>query len=372
MSRVLLEDVVKVYDRKILAVDHVSFEINDGEFFVLVGPSGCGKSTVMRLIAGLEDATSGKICIGDRIVNEVQPKDRDVAMVFQNYALYPHMTAFDNMAFSLKLRKVPKGEIKTRVQEAARILSIEHLLDRKPRALSGGERQRVAVGRTIVRQPKVFLFDEPLSNLDAKLRVQMRAEIARIHKRLQTTMLYVTHDQVEAMTLGQRIGVMLKGKIQQIADAMTLYQKPVSKFVASFIGSPPMNFLAGNLSVVSVEPLCPLCFNSPGFVIPLAPETSQRVGAHLRARPGREVIAGIRPEDIGILEPGSTGPAFKAQVDVVEPMGSETLVYLRAGSNNLVAKLVTPHYPKHGDTAEFTVNNRKLYLFDVETEQTLA
>jgi len=360
MSRVYLEDVVKVYDKKILALDNVTFEIRDGEFFVLVGPSG--KSTAMRIIAGLEDPTSGRVYIGDRVVNDVQPSNRDVAMVFQNYALYPHMTAFDNMAFGLKLRKVPGTEIKARVDEAARILSIESLLDRKPKALSGGERQRVAVGRAIVRKPRVFLFDEPLSNLDAKLRVQMRAEIARIHQRLQTTMLYVTHDQVEAMTLGERIGVMYRGKLQQIADAMTLYRQPVNQFVAGFIGSPPMNFLNGSLRAGE-----PLVFADDSVALPLSPEMSQRLGS----RAGQPVVAGIRPEDISLPESGSPLPRIKAQVDVAEPMGSETLVYLRIGSTNLTAKLVTPAYPRPGQAAEFCVNTGKLYLFDAQTEQTL-
>ncbi len=359
MSRVSLENVVKVYDKNILAVDNVTFEIRDGEFFVLVGPSGCGKSTAMRLIAGLEDPTSGKVFIGDRVVNNVQPRDRDVAMVFQNYALYPHMTAFDNMAFGLKLRKVSKAEIKTRVESAARILSIEHMLERKPKALSGGERQRVAVGRAIVRQPKVFLFDEPLSNLDAKLRVQMRAEIARIHQRLKTTMLYVTHDQVEAMTLGERIGVMFKGKLLQIADAMTLYHRPVNKFVAGFIGSPPMNFLKGTLS-----PGEPVSFADDNLALPLPVETNRRLGN----RAGQPVIAGIRPEDISLPAPGSALPRVRAQVDVAEPMGSETLVYLRVGAASLTAKLVGPTYPRHGETTEFAVNTSKLYLFDAKTE----
>ena len=359
MARVLLENVVKVYDKNILAVNNVTFEIRDGEFFVLVGPSGCGKSTAMRLIAGLEDPTSGEVFIGDRVVNDVPPKDRDVAMVFQNYALYPHMTAFDNLAFGLKLRKVSKAEIKTRVEEAARILSIEHLLERRPKALSGGERQRVAVGRAIVRQPKVFLFDEPLSNLDAKLRVQMRAEIARIHQHLKTTMLYVTHDQVEAMTLGERIGVMFKGKLLQIADAMTLYHRPVNRFVAGFIGSPPMNFLKGTL-----RPGEPVGFSDDNLALPLPAETGRRLGNCA----GQPVIAGIRPEDISLPEPGSALPRVRAQVDVAEPMGSETLVYLRVGAASLTAKLVGPTYPKPGETTEFAVNTGRLYLFDAKTE----
>ncbi len=237
MSRIYLENISKVFDHKVTAVDNLTLEIPDGEFFVLVGPSGCGKSTVMRMIAGLEDPTSGKIYIGDRVVNEVQAKDRNVAMVFQNYALYPHMNAFDNMAFGLKLRKVRKTEIKERVGQAAKILNINHLLQRKPKELSGGERQRVAVGRAIVRNPLVFLFDEPLSNIDAKLRVQMRAELSQLHQRLKTTTFYVTHDQVEAMTLGERIGVMKSGKLLQLDKAIKLYNEPANKFVAGFIGS---------------------------------------------------------------------------------------------------------------------------------------
>jgi multiple sugar transport system ATP-binding protein len=269
------------------------------------------------------------------------------------------MTAFDNMAFGLKLRKVAKSEIKTRVEEAARILSIEHLLARKPKALSGGERQRVAVGRAIVRQPKVFLFDEPLSNLDAKLRVQMRAEIARIHQRLKTTMLYVTHDQVEAMTLGERIGVMFRGRLLQIADAMTLYRQPVSRFVAGFIGSPPMNFLNGTL-----HPGEPVVFADDNVALPLSPDLRRRIGD----RAGQPVIAGIRPEDISLPESGSNLPRIRAQVDVAEPMGSETLVYLRIGAVSLTAKLVGPVYPRPGETVDFAVNTDRLYLFDAKTE----
>ncbi|MEO0026409.1 MAG: ATP-binding cassette domain-containing protein, partial [candidate division WOR-3 bacterium] len=263
MSRVLLKGVTKTFRRGMVAVDGVDLEINDREFFVILGPSGCGKTTLLRIIAGLEDPDSGEIYIGERRVNDLEPKERDIAMVFQNYALYPHMTVYENMAFALQLRKLPKDEIRRRVEEAAAILGIEELLSRKPAELSGGQRQRVAVGRAIVRQPQVFLFDEPLSNLDAKLRVGMRAELARLHQRLQTTIIYVTHDQVEAMTLGQRIGVMNAGRMVQVADPLTLYNRPVNRFVAGFIGSPPMNLVTG------VIQSSPLRFVSPGFTIEL-------------------------------------------------------------------------------------------------------
>jgi multiple sugar transport system ATP-binding protein len=354
VARIKLEQVVKSYDRKVQAVNGVSFEILDGEFFVLVGPSGCGKSTVLRLVAGLEDADAGDIFIGERRVNEVAPKDRDVAMVFQNYALYPHMSAFDNMAFGLKLRKFSKPQIDERVVEAARVLSIEHLLERKPKQLSGGERQRVAVGRAIVRNPKVFLFDEPLSNLDAKLRVQMRVEIAQLHKRLKTTMFYVTHDQVEAMTLGQRIGVMCQGRLLQIADAMTIYNRPANKFVAGFIGSPPMNLLDGELIGEARS-----SFRTEGLELPL-PER--------RGNAGLRVWLGLRPEDIAMPEPGRDWPRISGRVEVVEPMGSETIAYVRVGGGRLVAKLGAARYPAAGETQEFMVNAGKAHLFDFATE----
>jgi len=360
MSRVLFKNLTKLYDKQVVGVDHVSFEVTDKEFFVLVGPSGCGKSTTLRLVAGLEEPTSGEIWIGDRLVNDVEPKDRDIAMVFQNYALYPHMTVYENMAFALKLRKVPKQEIRQRVEEAARVLGIGELLQRKPAALSGGQRQRVAVGRAIVRHPKVFLFDEPLSNLDAKLRVGMRAELARIHRQLETTVFYVTHDQVEAMTLGQRIGVMKDGKLLQVADPLTLYDKPVNRFVAGFIGSPPMNFLSGRL-----EPN-PLRFVHSRFALTL-PQTIAR-----KAEPaqGKPVVLGVRPEAL-LFEQGQ-GPAVKAGVEVAELMGNENVLYLKVGEETLIARVPPRFAPKPGDIVDLWLDPDRVHLFDAATEVTLT
>uniref|UniRef100_A0A7C6EAH0 sn-glycerol-3-phosphate ABC transporter ATP-binding protein UgpC n=1 Tax=candidate division WOR-3 bacterium TaxID=2052148 RepID=A0A7C6EAH0_UNCW3 len=362
MSRVLLDQVTKLYDKNVVGVDNVTFEVMDKEFFVLVGPSGCGKSTTLRLIAGLEEPTEGKIFIGDRLVNGVPPKDRDIAMVFQNYALYPHMTAFDNMAFGLKMRKFPKAEIEKRVREAAKILNITHLLDRKPKALSGGERQRVALGRAIVRSPKVFLFDEPLSNLDAKLRVQMRAELAQLQKRLNTTVCYVTHDQVEAMTLGERIGVMKDGKILQIADAMTLYDKPVNKFVAGFLGSPPMNFIEG---VIKNEPK--MLFDSNGLSFPIPPKILERLGMYVN----QPVIMGIRPEAILLQDQGRNLPEFSASVAMTEPMGSETIVYLLVGTNRLIVRTPIRYQPSPMENINCYLDTEKLHFFNKITEQAI-
>jgi multiple sugar transport system ATP-binding protein len=359
MSRVGFKDLTKLYDKGVVAVDHVTFEVADKEFFVLVGPSGCGKSTTLRLVAGLEEPTSGEIYIGNRMVNNVEPRDRDIAMVFQNYALYPHMSVKENMAFALRLRKMPKDEIRKQVDEAARILGISELLARKPAALSGGQRQRVAVGRAIVRHPKVFLFDEPLSNLDAKLRVGMRTELARIHRQLETTVFYVTHDQVEAMTLGQRIGVMKDGRLLQVADSMTLYNQPVNKFVAGFIGSPPMNFLSGRIDDGASLGFSHVAFHldlSPALATPLAP-----------AR-GRPVVLGVRPEGI-VLE---NGKALKAGVEVVEQMGNEVIVYLRAGSDTLIARVAPQNAPRPGDSVTIGFAPDHLHFFDAETELTLA
>jgi len=355
MSRIRFDNVTKTFGRKVVAVDHLSMTVADKEFFVLVGPSGCGKSTTLRLIAGLEDPDAGAIYIGDRLVNNVAPKDRDIAMVFQNYALYPHMTVFENMAFALKLRKVPKEEISQRVLAAAKILGISDLLDCKPAVLSGGQRQRVAVGRAIVRQPQVFLFDEPLSNLDAKLRVGMRAELTRIHRRLETTVFYVTHDQVEAMTLGQRIGVMKDGKLLQVADPTTLYNHPVNRFVAGFIGSPPMNFLSGRIESG------PWRFSHAAFSIPL-PESVAITAAH------RPVILGIRPENITV----AGQPGIKATVEVAELMGNEALVYLKVGTDTVIARLPPDNVPRPGAALFLEFNTQKLHFFDPETELTLA
>ncbi|HEX7877917.1 MAG TPA: sn-glycerol-3-phosphate ABC transporter ATP-binding protein UgpC, partial [Candidatus Eisenbacteria bacterium] len=312
MARVDIENVSKVYDGGVRAVDAASFTVNNEELVVLVGPSGCGKTTLLRMVAGLETITSGTIRIGDRVVNEVAPKDRDIAMVFQSYALYPHMSVYDNMAFGLKLRKVPKDEIDRRVRAAADTLGLLPYLDRKPRALSGGQRQRVAVGRAIVRQPQVFLFDEPLSNLDAALRVQMRSEINQLHHRLSATMLYVTHDQVEAMTMADRIVVMRAGRIEQFDEPLTLYRRPVNRFVAGFIGSPSMNFLKGKFQG-SVFEAGGLRVEMPaaGFGPPEGPA-------------GRELELGIRPEDLSPQRSAGTTATLRAPVALVEPMGSET------------------------------------------------
>ena len=359
MSRVSFKELTKLYEKAVVAVDHVTFEVADKEFFVLVGPSGCGKSTTLRLVAGLEEPTSGEIFIGDQMVNNVEPRDRDIAMVFQNYALYPHMSVQENMAFALKLRKVPKDEIRRRVDEAARVLGISELLARKPAALSGGQRQRVAVGRAIVRHPKVFLFDEPLSNLDAKLRVGMRTELARIHRQLETTVFYVTHDQVEAMTLGQRIGVMKDGRLLQVADSMTLYNQPVSKFVAGFIGSPPMNFLSGRL-----DEKTPPVFSSESLRLELAPALADR----LSASRGKAVVLGVRPEGVVL----GAQPGLKAGVEVVEQMGNEVIVYIKAGSNALIARVPPQNAPRPGDSVTVGFVPDRLHFFDAATELALV
>jgi len=362
MGSVLLKDLTKVFDKNVTAVDRVNLEVKDKEFFVLVGPSGCGKSTTLRLIAGLEEITSGEVYIGDRLVNDVEPKDRDIAMVFQNYALYPHMTVYDNMAFGLKLRKMPKPEIRTRVSDAAKILGIEELLKRKPAALSGGQRQRVAVGRAIVRSPKVFLFDEPLSNLDARLRIGMRAELARIHRQLLTTVFYVTHDQVEAMTLGQRIGVMKDGKLLQVADPLTLYNKPVSRFVAGFIGSPPMNFLEGKVETN------PLRFIHPAFTLELLPELDKQLGP-VKNKPA---TLGVRPEDILLDSDHGPKQPIRASVEVAELMGNENILHLTVGKDAVTARVPPRHAPKPGSSVDILLNPARLHFFDPGTEATLT
>ncbi len=374
MSRVGFKDLTKLYEKGVVAVDHVTFEVADKEFFVLVGPSGCGKSTTLRLVAGLEEPTSGEVYIGDRMVNNVEPRDRDIAMVFQNYALYPHMSVQANMAFALRLRKVPKDEIRKRVEEAARILGITELLARKPAALSGGQRQRVAVGRAIVRHPKAFLFDEPLSNLDAKLRVGMRTELARIHRQLETTVFYVTHDQVEAMTLGQRIGVMKDGRLLQVADSMTLYNQPVNKFVAGFIGSPPMNFLSGRID----DQTSP-CFSSDSFRLELDPA----LAAALAPARGKPVVLGVRPEGVVLRgtghdrnPPGDVGSypkqALNAGVEVVEQMGNEVIVYLRSGNDTLIARVPPQNAPRPAESVTVGFVPGQLHFFDAKTELTLV
>ncbi|MEW6512000.1 MAG: sn-glycerol-3-phosphate ABC transporter ATP-binding protein UgpC [Bacteroidota bacterium] len=364
MAEVKLDNVSKVYDGKVTAVRDVSVTINDKEFVVLVGPSGCGKSTVLRMIAGLEEITTGSVSIDGKVVNDVAPKDRDIAMVFQNYALYPHMTVYENLAFGLKLRKYPKPEIQTRVQHAASILGIAGYLDRKPKALSGGQRQRVALGRAIVRQPKVFLFDEPLSNLDANLRVQMRTEISRLHHQLQTTMIYVTHDQIEAMSMGDRIVVLRDGIVQQVDTPLTIYHKPKNKFVAGFIGSPTMNFMNGAIQTNGTR-----VFRQEGtqFSVSL-PE-----GAAAQTRDGR-IILGIRPEHIYAAPPaGITSLApFTAQIDVVEPVGNEIFIYFSTGAgSHFVARVATDRAPAVGQSCDLLVDTSKLHFFDTETEQSL-
>ena len=360
MGRVKLQNVRKIYDNEVVAVHDASFEVEDGEFVVLVGPSGCGKSTTLRMIAGLETITRGQLWIGERSVNDVPPKDRDIAMVFQNYALYPHMTVFDNMAFGLKLRKYPRAEIRERVNSAAQILGIEDILDRKPRQLSGGQRQRVAVGRAIVRKPQVFLFDEPLSNLDAKLRVQMRTEISKLHRQLQATMIYVTHDQVEAMTMGDRIVVMRDGHIQQIAAPLELYNHPVNRFVAGFIGSPAMNFAEGRLEGGDR----PAFVSTDGSVrLNLSGEKASRLDAHL----GRDVTLGIRPEDLYIsgssYQPANTAD-LRATLDVIEPMGNEVVLYSRVGATTLVARVAPQEIPPAGEEVTLAVDLDKAQFFD--------
>ncbi len=365
MARVELRDVSKVYDKGVIAVNRANISITDKEFVVLVGPSGCGKSTTLRMIAGLEEVSSGEIYIGDRLVNEVPPKDRDIAMVFQNYALYPHMTVFENMAFGLKLRKYSKSEIETRVKEAAKILGIEQLLDRKPKALSGGQRQRVAVGRAIVRKPKVFLFDEPLSNLDAKLRVQTRIEISKLHSRLETTMVYVTHDQVEAMTMGDRIVVMKDGLVQQMDTPLNLYHHPANKFVAGFIGSPAMNFIPGKVLRNGG-----LKFQCEQFAFPIPQRFEPSLGNHV----GEEVVFGIRPEDIhlagdavGLQETAET----PGVVEVVEPMGSEIYLYVNLGATSLVARINSRTEPPIGSQLPLTFDMSKSHFFSAQTEESL-
>ena len=363
MATVDLKSITKVYDGNVQAVKNANFTVQDKEFVVLVGPSGCGKTTTLRMIAGLEDITGGELYIDGKLVNDVPPKDRDIAMVFQNYALYPHMTVYDNMAFGLKIRKFAKEEIKSRVDAAAKILDIEELLDRKPKALSGGQRQRVAVGRAIVRQPKVFLFDEPLSNLDAKLRVQMRAEISSLHNRLAATMVYVTHDQVEAMTMGDRIVVMRDGVIQQIGDPLTLYNHPVNRFVAGFIGSPPMNFMA----VKVVEEGGKIMIDEGNFKVPVEGPKTDLVRPYV----GKELIFGIRPEDLRYATAADSS-VIRTTVHVVEPLGAEINLYIDTGSHILTARIPPTVQVHVGDEANFGIIWERAAFFDVESEQTLG
>jgi multiple sugar transport system ATP-binding protein len=348
MAGVVLKHLEKTYPNGYHAVRDVNLEIGDGEFMVLVGPSGCGKSTTLRMVAGLEENTGGEIWIGDRLVNEVAPGDRDIAMVFQNYALYPHMSVYQNMAFGLKMRKTPKAEIEKRVREAAAILSIEQLLERRPRELSGGQRQRVALGRAIVREPKVFLFDEPLSNLDAKLRVQMRAEIARLHQRLKTTIIYVTHDQVEAMTLGDRIVLMDRGVIQQVDSPMAIYQRPANQFVASFIGSPAMNFIRGEIAQ-GVFRIAAANGATPSGV---------DVGASTESGPA---VLGVRPEDL--LTRAADGALGTVTLDVVEHMGHETMAHFALAGAEHVARLPADAGVQPGDRLTLAIRPGAYHLF---------
>ena len=369
MAGITLKNIYKVYPGDVTAVNDFNLEIEDKEFIILVGPSGCGKSTTLRMIAGLEEITKGELYIGDRLVNDVAPKDRDIAMVFQNYALYPHMSVYKNMAFALKLRKMPKDEIDRRVQEAAKILDIEHLLQRRPKALSGGQRQRVALGRAMVRDPAVFLLDEPLSNLDAKLRTSMRAELTKLHKRLQTTFVYVTHDQVEAMTMGDRIVVMHDGFIQQVDTPQKLYDSPCNLFVAGFIGTPPMNFIDGE--VCKLEDRYVVRIGSSE--LPILPGRLP----HDRVAPyeGQPVIVGIRPEDLHLepvyMKQPTTG-VITIKVELAELMGSEIYVYAKYGERNIIAK-VPPHTKvEAGEQMQIAVDCNKLHLFDRETEHVIA
>lgn len=364
MAGLRLNKVRKVYENGFVAVHGASLEVKDGEFIVLVGPSGCGKSTTLRMMAGLESISEGDLYIGDRRVNDVPPKDRDIAMVFQNYALYPHMTVFDNMAFGLKLRKYPAAEIKQRVDQAAKILGIEPILDRKPKQLSGGQRQRVAVGRAIVRKPQVFLFDEPLSNLDAKLRVQMRTEISKLHAQLGSTMIYVTHDQVEAMTMGDRIVVLKDGYVQQTDSPLNLYNHPVNQFVAGFIGSPSMNFFEGR-----IERGDALTFVADGgaFTMPVAADHADRVAPAA----GSSVTLGIRPEDVYIASAEVDDSTVSMKVEVLEPMGNEIVLYARSGEHSLVGRVAPQVVPNPGEPVALRFDATKLHYFDAETEESL-
>jgi len=368
MASVTLKNIYKVYEGGVTAVSDFNLDIQDKEFIVLVGPSGCGKSTTLRMVAGLEEITEGELYIGDKLMNDVAPKDRDIAMVFQNYALYPHMTVYDNMAFGLKLRKTPKAEIDRRVKEAAKILDIEHLLNRKPKALSGGQRQRVALGRAIVREPKVFLMDEPLSNLDAKLRVQMRTEITKLHNRLQTTFIYVTHDQTEAMTMGTRIVVMKDGFIQQVDSPRNLYDYPCNLFVAGFIGSPQMNFIP--VTLVKEENDVYALFEGNKVKIPEGKVKKFKDLSYI----GKEVIMGVRPEDLHdeeIFLQSAVDSTIKAYVEVVELMGSETYLYLNVGSINLTARVDPRSTARAGDTIRIALDPNRLHFFDKETEESI-
>jgi len=365
LAKVTLKNIVKRYG-SVTVVNDVSIEIQDKEFAVLVGPSGCGKSTALRMIAGLETITSGEIFIGDTLVNDMAPKDRDIAMVFQNYALYPHMNVRQNMGFGLKIRGLSDPEIDTRVHEAADILGLNELLERKPKELSGGQRQRVAVGRAIVRKPKVFLFDEPLSNLDAKLRVAMRAEISKLHQRLGATMIYVTHDQVEAMTMASRIFIMSSGVVQQSGAPMEVYTKPVNRFVAGFIGSPAMNFFDARL----VNEAHQFFIDGGSFRVAM-PEAFH---ASLASHAGKDVVFGVRPEDIELHQPGTeSGGTIRAKAEVVELLGSEIFAHLSCGEHTLVARMAVPRQPIGvGESIQIDLNLDNTHVFDKSTSQVIV
>jgi multiple sugar transport system ATP-binding protein len=376
MAKVLIENLVKTYPEKtgpgVTAVKGISLEIQDREFMVLVGPSGCGKSTTLRMIAGLEEISGGTISIDGKVVNDVLPKDRDIAMVFQNYALYPHMTVYENMAFGLKLRKLPKPEIEARVREAAVMLGLEPYLDRRPKALSGGQRQRVAVGRAIVRKPKVFLFDEPLSNLDAKMRVSTRTEISKLHDRLGATMIYVTHDQVEAMTMGDRICVMKDGHIMQVAEPLTLYNQPANIFVASFIGSPPMNLFKGALrrsgnALTFVE--------TNAAATPIAVTLDDTLSRKAAAYIDKPIVFGIRPENVhDTLSTADADPSrtIEVKVEVSEPMGAETYLYLDTGATSFIARVRPTDRFEPNQRVKVTFDIAHAHLFDPATEAAIA
>ena len=378
MASVSLREIYKKYAGGVIAVSDFNIEIKDKEFIILVGPSGCGKSTTLRMIAGLEEISEGELYIGDRLVNDIAPKDRDIAMVFQNYALYPHMTVFENMAFGLKLRKVPKDEIARKVEEAGRILDISHLLDRKPKALSGGQRQRVALGRAIVREPQVFLLDEPLSNLDAKLRAQMRTEISKLHKKLGTTFIYVTHDQTEAMTMGDRIVVMKDGYIQQIDTPTNLYNSPVNQFVAGFIGSPQMNFIDSKLLKQNgkyvVEFGSEDTKTSRGVKYQVEIPEAKVDAEALEPLVDQEVVLGIRPECIHdeemFISAAKTG-VINCQVEVTEMMGAETYLYLNCEGINLTARVSPRSTARPQDEIQVAIDPNRIHLFDKETEKTV-
>ena len=379
MASLSLRHVYKRYPGGVTAVSDFNLEIKDKEFIILVGPSGCGKSTTLRMVAGLEEISDGEIYIGDKLVNDVAPKDRDIAMVFQNYALYPHMTVFDKMAFGLKLRKTPKDEIKRRVEEAARILDISHLLERKPKALSGGQRQRVALGRAIVREPKVFLLDEPLSNLDAKLRAQMRTEISKLHQRLGTTFIYVTHDQTEAMTMGTRIVVMKSGLIQQVDTPNNLYLYPCNLFVAGFIGSPQMNFIEAKLLKEGENYLVEFGSEDTktraGVKYKIQLPASKNKDNSLEAYAGKEVIMGIRPENVhneeDLIEIHKDG-IVEADVEVTELMGAETYLYMNCEGQSINARVSPTNTARPGDKIKIAFETAKIHLFDKETELTIC